>query len=105
MAFMSANSSPTDPRHALPASAYHLQCAAEALHSQSCGAHAVSALPVTLTHVQEALNLLAVSIRWIAYAAADSCGEDGPSVDEDSLRPQSVASAARSDKARGASSI
>jgi hypothetical protein len=51
LAFMPANSSPTDPRHALPASAYHLQCAAEALHNQSCSAHTVSALPVTLTRV------------------------------------------------------
>jgi hypothetical protein len=57
----------------------------------SCSAHAVSALPVTLTHVQEALNLLAVSIRWMAYAAADPCGEDGPSVDEDSAPPEARA--------------
>jgi hypothetical protein len=48
----------------------------------------VPTLPVTLAHVQEPLDLLAVSIQRMAHAVADWYGEDGQSVDEDAAPPE-----------------
>jgi hypothetical protein len=88
MASMPANSSLADPCHALPASADHLQRAAGALRRHAGSAHSVPTLPVTLTHVQETLDLLAAGIRQMENAVADRCGQ---SFDEDDLPPDARA--------------
>jgi hypothetical protein len=91
MAIMHANSSVADPHHALPASADQLQRAAETLRNQASSAQAVPTLPVTLAHVQEALDLLGVGILRMAHDVADWCGEHGQSVGEDSAPPETRA--------------
>lgn len=91
MACMPANSSLADPCHALPASADQLQRAAEALREHAGSAHAVPTMPVTLSHVEETLDLLAAGIQRMAHAVTDWCGEDDQSIDEEALPPEARA--------------
>jgi nucleotide-binding universal stress UspA family protein len=87
---MQAHPSDADPPNALPASADQLQRAAQALRNPAGSVQAVPTLPVTLAHVQATLDLLGVGILWMAHAVANSCGEDGQTV-EDSAPPEARA--------------
>lgn len=78
-------------RGQVPATANRLQRAAGELHERAGSPYAVASLPVTLAHVEEALDHLATSMRLMAHAAADWCGEDGATVDEDTLQPDARA--------------
>jgi hypothetical protein len=79
------------PLGQVPATASRLQRAANELRQRAGSPNAVPSLPVTLVHVEEALDQLAESMRVMAQAAAEWCAEDGASVDEDRLKPEAQA--------------
>ena len=79
------------PLGQVPATADRLQRAADELRRHAGSPNAVPSLPVTLAHVEEALDQLAASLRAMAQAAAEWCAEDGASVDEDTLQPEAQA--------------
>lgn len=79
------------PLGQVPATASRLQRAADELRQRAGSPNAVPSLPVTLAHVEEALDQLAASMQVMAQAAAEWCGEDGANVDEDTLQPEAQA--------------
>jgi len=79
------------PLGQVPATANRLQRAAGELRQQASSPGAVPRLPVTLSHLDEALDQLAASMRLMAEATAEWCGEDGASVSEDRLEPEARA--------------
>ena len=79
------------PLGQVPATASRLQRAANELRQRAGSPNAVPSLPVTLVHVEEALDQLAESMRVMAQAAAEWCAEDGAGVDEDTLQPEAQA--------------
>ena len=79
------------PLGQVPATASRLERAANELRQQAGSPNAVPSLPVTLVHVEEALDQLAESMRVMAQAAAEWCAEDGANVDEDTLQPEAQA--------------
>ena len=79
------------PLGQVPATADRLQRAADELRRHAGSPNAVPSLPVTLAHVEEALDQLALSMRAMAQAAGEWCGVDGVGVDEDMLQPEAQA--------------
>ncbi|MEO8688802.1 MAG: hypothetical protein ABI611_11365 [Solirubrobacteraceae bacterium] len=74
------------PLGQVPATANRLQRAAGELRERSGSPNAVPNLPVTLAHLEEAFDQLAVAMRLMAQAAAEWCqGDDCTIVDERSL--------------------
>jgi hypothetical protein len=79
------------PLGQVPATANRLQRTAGELRQQAGSPDAVPSLPVTLTHLDDALDQLAASMRQMAEAAAEWCGEDGATASEDRLKPEARA--------------
>ena len=88
---MNTDSAPLDQEHALSASAHQLQRAAGALQRHAASAHAVPTLGITVAHVEEALDRLAVAMEQIANAVTDWCSEGSSIADEDALPPEARA--------------
>ena len=81
----------TDPNRALASSAHELQQAAGTLQSHAARADAVPTYGITLAHVEEAVDRLAVALDQMANAVADWCDEPGAVVDEPALPPEARA--------------
>jgi len=79
------------PLGQVPAAASRLERAADELRQRAGSPNAVPSLPATLAHIEEALDRLAASMRLMAHAAAEWCGEDGARVEEDALPPEARA--------------
>jgi hypothetical protein len=74
----------------LSASAHEIGRAASDLQKPS-DTDDIPMLEVSLAHVEGALDRLSVSKLQIADAVVEWCGDEGPVVDESSLRPQARA--------------
>ena len=79
------------PLGQVPATASRLERAADELRQRAGGPNAVPSLPATLAHIETALDQLAASMRLMAHAAAEWCGEDGARVEENALPPEARA--------------
>jgi hypothetical protein len=79
------------PLGQVPATANRLQRAAGELQQAAGSPCAVPSLPVTLAHVEEALDQLADSMKLMAEAVDEWCGKDAAIVDEDTLPPEARA--------------
>jgi hypothetical protein len=77
------------PLGQVPAIAARLERAASELHERAGSPDAVPRLPVTLAHLQAALDELAASIRLLAEAATEWCDPD--EADEGALPPEAGA--------------
>ena len=76
---------------ALAASAHELQRAAGAVQTQAANPDAVPTHELTLAHVEEAVDRLAVAMEQMANAVADWCGEPSAIVEENALPPEARA--------------
>jgi hypothetical protein len=81
----------SDPNQALASSAHELQQAAGTLQSNAARADAVPTYGVTLAHVEEAIDRLAVALDRMANAVSDWCGESDTIVAEPALPPEARA--------------
>ena len=79
------------PLGQVPATASRLERAADELRQRAGSPNAVPSLPATLAHIETALDQLAASMRLMAHAAAEWCGEDGARVEEHALPPEARA--------------
>lgn len=79
------------PLGQVPATANRLERAAAELRERAGSPVAVPSLPVSLTHLEAALDELATSMRAMAEATAEWCGEGGPGSDEAALAPEARA--------------
>ena len=79
------------PLGQVPAAASRLERAADELRQRAGSPNAVPSLPATLAHIETALDQLAASMRLMAHAAAEWCGEDGARVEENALPPDARA--------------
>ena len=80
-----------DPTRTLASSAHELQRAAGALQSHAAEPAAVPTYGITLAHVEEAVDRLAVSLDQMASAVAEWCGESDAVVEEPALPPEARA--------------
>ena len=80
-----------NPNRALASSAQELQQAAGTLQSHAARADAVPTHGITLAHVEEAVDRLAVSLAQMANAVAEWCGESDAVVEERALPPEARA--------------
>jgi hypothetical protein len=80
-----------DPHGALQASAHQLQQAAAELQSHAADPGAVPAYGITLAHVEEALDRLAIAMEQMANAVAEWCGGPSAAVQEPMLPPEARA--------------
>lgn len=81
----------SDQDRALAASAHMLQRAAGRLQTHADAPGAVPTHELTLAHVEEALDRLAVAMEQMANAVADWCGEPNPVVVDNALPPEARA--------------
>jgi hypothetical protein len=81
----------SDPNQALASSAHELQQAAGTLQSHAARADAVPTHGITLAHVEEAIDRLAVALDRMASAVTDWCDETDSSVAEPALPPEARA--------------
>jgi hypothetical protein len=81
----------SDQPRPLAASAHQLQRAAGTLQTHAADPRAVPTHELTLAHIEEALDRLAVAMEQMANAVADRCGEPGAIVDEKELPPEARA--------------
>jgi hypothetical protein len=81
----------SDQDRALATSAHQLQRAAGTLQTHAATPHAVPTHEITLAHVEEALDRLAVAMEQMANAVADWCGEPSAIVEENALPPEARA--------------
>ena len=81
----------SDQDRALAASAHQLQRDAGALLTHAADPQAVATHELTLAHVEEALDRLAVAMEQMANGVADWCGEPSAIVDENALPPEARA--------------
>jgi hypothetical protein len=88
---MQASLTLTDQDRALASSAHQLQRAAGTLQAHSGNPDAVPTHAITLAHVEESLDRLAVAMGQMASAVAEWCGERGAIVDENVLPPEARA--------------
>ena len=79
------------PLGQVPAAASRLERAADDLRQRAGSPNAVPSLPATLAHIETALDQLAASMRLMAHAAAEWCGDDGARVEEHALPPEARA--------------
>ena len=75
----------------LATSAHQLQRAAGRLQTHAANPHAVPTHEITLAHVEEALDRLAVAMEQMANAVADWCGEPSAIVEDNALPPEARA--------------
>jgi hypothetical protein len=80
-----------NPNRAVASSAHELQQAAGTLQSHAARADAVPTYGITLAHVEEAVDRLAVSLDQMANAVAEWCGEPDAVVEEPALPPEARA--------------
>jgi hypothetical protein len=80
----------SDQDRALASSAHELQRAAGTLQAHAANPDAVPTHGITLAHVEEAIDRLAVAMEQIANAVADWCGEPSP-VADNALPPEARA--------------
>jgi hypothetical protein len=88
---MPPDAAPFDPHGAVPASAHQLQQAAAELQSHAADPGAVPTYGITLAHVEEALDRLAIAMEQMADAVAEWCGEPSAIVQERVLPPEARA--------------
>jgi hypothetical protein len=81
----------SDPSRAGPASAHELQRAAGAFQRDAGDPEVVDNLPITVAHVEEALDRLAVGMERMAYAVGDWSPDERDSADDDALGPDARA--------------
>jgi hypothetical protein len=81
----------SDQDRVLATSAHHLQRAAGTLQTHAANPHAVPTHEITLAHVEEALDRLAVAMEQMANAVADWCGEPSAIVEDNALPPEARA--------------
>jgi hypothetical protein len=81
----------THPSRALASSAHQLQRAAGTLQSHAASPEAVPDYGITLAHVEEALDRVAVAMDQMASAVAEWCGEPDAVADEPALPPEARA--------------
>ena len=81
----------SDPNRALASSAHELQCAGGTLQSHAVDADAVPTYGITLAHVEEAVDRLAVALDQMANAVAEWCEESDAVVQEPALPPEARA--------------
>src|SRR5215210_5681780 len=79
------------PLGQVPATANRLQRAAGELRERAGSPCALPSLPVTLLHLEEAFDDLAVSMRHMAEAAVAWSGADDAIADETALPPEARA--------------
>jgi hypothetical protein len=91
MSGMQAPPKLTDQDRALAGSAHQLQRAAGTLQTHSGNPDAVPTHPITLAHIEEALDRLAVAMGQMANAVSEWCGERGAIVEEGVLPPEARA--------------
>lgn len=77
------------PLGQVPATAARLDRAAAELRERAGSPHAAPRLPVTLTHLEDAFDQLAATMRLLAEAAAEWCDTKDP--DERTLPPEAGA--------------
>ena len=82
---------PSDQDRALATSAHELQSAAGTLQTHAANPHAVPTHEITLAHVEEALDRLAVAMDQMANAVANWCGEPSAIVVDNALPPEARA--------------
>src|SRR5215210_2063547 len=80
---------PFIPLGQVPATAARLDRAAAELRERAGSPHAVPRLPVTLSHLEDAFDELAATMRLLAEAAAEWCVTDD--ADERTLPPEARA--------------
>lgn len=88
---MDSNTAAASPLSSPAASAHALQRAAGALQKHAMSTLAVDTLPVTVAHVQEALDRLSVGMEQMANAVAEWSGEYDSHVADDALQPEARA--------------
>jgi hypothetical protein len=88
---MPPDAAPFDPHGAVSASAHQLQQAASELQSHAADPGAVPGYGITLAHVEEALDRLAMAMEQMANAVSDWCGEPSTIVQEPVLPPEARA--------------
>ena len=81
----------SDRNLALAASAHELQRAAGAVQTHAANPDAVPTHELTLAHVEEAVDRLAVAMEQMANAVADWCGQPSAIVEENALPPEASA--------------
>jgi hypothetical protein len=81
----------SDQDRALATSAHELQRAAGTIQTHAANPHAVPTHEITLAHVEEALDRLAMAMEHMANAVADWCGEPSPIVEDNALPPEARA--------------
>jgi hypothetical protein len=81
----------TDQDCALASSAHQLQRAGGTLQAHSGNPDTVPTHAITLAHVEEALDRLAVAMGQMANAVGEWCGERGAIVEENVLPPEARA--------------
>jgi hypothetical protein len=79
------------PIPALAASAHELEQAAASLPTHAVPADAMSTYGVTLEHVEQAVDRLAVALDQMAIAIAEWCGESDAGLHEPALPPEARA--------------
>jgi len=72
----------------LAASAHQLQRAAGAVQTQAANPDAVPTHELTLAHVEETADRLAVAMEQMANAVADWCGEPRAIVEDNPPQPE-----------------
>jgi hypothetical protein len=82
---------PSNQNRALATSAHELQRAAGTLQTHAANPDAVPTHGITLAHVEEAIDRLAVAMEQMANAVADWCGEPSPLVVDNALPPEARA--------------
>lgn len=88
---MQASLTRTDVDRALASSAHQLQRAAGTVQAHSGNPDAVPTHGITLAHVEEALDRLAVAMGQMASAVAEWSGERGAVVEENVFPPEARA--------------
>jgi hypothetical protein len=81
----------TDEDRALASSAHQVQRAVGTLQAHSGNPDAVPTHAITLAHVEEALDRLAVAMGQMANAVGEWCGERGAIIEENVLAPEARA--------------
>jgi hypothetical protein len=81
----------SESNRTLASSAHELQQAAGTLQSHAARTDAVPTYGITLAHVEEAVDRLAVALDQMANAVAEWCGESEAVVEESALPPEARA--------------
>jgi hypothetical protein len=88
---MPPDAAPFDPHGAVPDSAHQLEQAAAELQGHAADPGAVPTYGITLAHVEEALDRLAIAMELMTNAVAEWSGEPSAIVQERVLPPEARA--------------